>query len=293
MTMYEPLKTFHTNSLHSRVSLKKGPTVEWRKAEIITLPKKGKDPTKVDIYRPISLMSAIAKVAKHMVNQRQTTYLKANKLLSPEQAGFRHQRNTIDQEAAFTQDVKEKLDSKESTLAVLIDFKATFDTVWRGKVIQNFQQSQAPSNLVRWIKSFVSQRLIRVKVNNSRSKFQQPSRGVPQGTGTSPMFFNIFIDYLPDALKTVPGIKLKMFADDVIIWVCGSDPAELESLMNLALQKLHEWVKENVLTVYTSKTTYDYCTPKHTIPKFNLTLGNNTTTTVQIPHILVSTRIQK
>jgi hypothetical protein len=121
------------------------------------------------------------------------------------------------------------------------------------------------------IKSFLSQRLIRVKVNTSRSKFEQPRRGVSQGTVTSPMLFND----LPDALKTVSGIKVKMFVDGVIIWTSGSDPAELESRMNLALQKLHDWVNENELKVNKSKTTYDYYTLKHTIPKFNLTLGNN------------------
>jgi hypothetical protein len=89
------------------LSLKKDTPVEWRKTEIITLPKKGKDPTKVDNYRPIALTSAIAKVAKHMVNQRVTTYLEANKLLPPKQAGFRQHRSTMDQATAFTQDVKD------------------------------------------------------------------------------------------------------------------------------------------------------------------------------------------
>jgi hypothetical protein len=107
----------------------------------------------------------------------------------------------MDQAAAFTQDVKEKLDSKELTLAVLVDFKAAVDTVWRKKEIQKLQKAQEPSNPVRWIKSFRSQRLIRVKVNNGRSKFRQPRRGVPQGTLTSPMLFNVFINDLPDALN--------------------------------------------------------------------------------------------
>jgi hypothetical protein len=35
-------------------------------------------------------------------------------------------------------------------------------------------------------------------------------------------------------------------------------------------------VKGKELTVNTSKTTFDYYTLKHTIPKFNLTLRNNT-----------------
>jgi hypothetical protein len=68
-----------------KLSLKKGTPVEWRKAKIITLPKKGKDPTKVDSYRPIELTSTIAKVAEYMVNQRlhilkRTNFFPPNKL---------------------------------------------------------------------------------------------------------------------------------------------------------------------------------------------------------------------
>jgi hypothetical protein len=74
-------------------------------AEIITLPRKGKDPTKVDSYRPIALTSTIPEVSEHMVNQRLTTYLEVNKLLSPNKLDLGNQ--------AVTQNVKEKLDSKE------------------------------------------------------------------------------------------------------------------------------------------------------------------------------------
>jgi hypothetical protein len=64
--------------------------------------------------------------------------------------------------------------------------------------------------------------------------------------------------------------------------VPGIEPGFTYAL-NLALQKLHDWVKENELTIDTSKTTYDY-TLKYTISKFNLTIGNNTPSTrVQIP----------
>ena len=256
------------------LSLRNGTPVEWRKAEIIMLLKKGKDPKKVDSYRPIALTSAIAKVAEYMVNERLTNFLEFNKLLSPDQAGFRQHRSTTDQAAAFSQSVKEKLDDGKSTLAVLVDYKAAFDTVWRQMVIQKLQLANAPNNMVRWIKSFLSQRLIRVNINGSKSRFREPRRGVPQGTVTSPMLFNVLINDLPEALKAVPEIKVKMFADDVIIWTSGYDTNDMEITMNKALRILQNWVTENELTVNTSKTTYDFFTLKRTVPDFQLHLGD-------------------
>ena len=69
----------------------------WKLATIKPLLKKGKAPTELSSYRPISLTSCLGKLAERMVNTRLYWWLEANGILSNYQAGFRtaHRRSTI------------------------------------------------------------------------------------------------------------------------------------------------------------------------------------------------------
>jgi hypothetical protein len=89
-----------------------------------------------------------------MINNRLKSFLDTNSLLTEHQADFRSIRSTIDQATAFTQSVKEEFNKGNSTLAVLVDFKAAFDSVWKEKVIEKMSDLKVPTNIIRWIKSF-------------------------------------------------------------------------------------------------------------------------------------------
>ena len=56
--------------------------------------KNGKDPQKLDSYRPISLTSTILKVMEHPVTNRVRYEVETRRLLSENQAGFRSGRST-------------------------------------------------------------------------------------------------------------------------------------------------------------------------------------------------------
>ena len=50
----------------------------WRDATMLPIHKKGKDKTKADSYRPISLTSCVGKLIERLVNNRLTWYLEKN-----------------------------------------------------------------------------------------------------------------------------------------------------------------------------------------------------------------------
>jgi hypothetical protein len=70
---------------------------------------------------------------------------------------------------------------------------------------------------------------------------------------------------------------MKLFADDVIIWVSGKCHTELERTMNRALARLKKWTEDNGLTINASKTTYDFYfyTTTHQVPEIQIYLGND------------------
>jgi hypothetical protein len=158
---------------------------------------------------------------------------------------------------------------------VLVDFKAAFDSVWREKVIERMVGLKVPTNIIRWIKSFLNERYIWAKFQNTSSSYKSINAGIPQGTVTSPILFNTLINSLPDSILIIDGIRIKLFAGDVIIWISGKSHQKLTRTMNLALARLKKWTEENGLTINASKTTHHFYTTAHQVPEIELCLGND------------------
>ncbi|GIY06574.1 putative RNA-directed DNA polymerase from transposon BS [Caerostris darwini] len=100
---------------------------QWKRAVVIPILKKNKDPKQLSSYRPISLTSIIGNTMKNLILNGLNWYLEDRNLIVNEQAGFRKNRSTTD----LSQIVKDALDI---LTAVYVDFKSAYDTVWREKL---------------------------------------------------------------------------------------------------------------------------------------------------------------
>ena len=61
---------------------------EWKIAKVVPL-QKGGDLNDVNDYRPISILACVSKILEKAVNKHVYSYLIDNKLLNPNQSGFR------------------------------------------------------------------------------------------------------------------------------------------------------------------------------------------------------------
>ncbi|GIY94047.1 reverse transcriptase domain-containing protein [Caerostris extrusa] len=73
-------------------------------------------------------------------------------------------------------------------------------------------------HLLNWIKSFLSQRLCRVRYGDNLSKFGLLQTGLPQRGVLSCILFNAYINDLVQKLKSIHGVKYLLYADDLLIW---------------------------------------------------------------------------
>ena len=103
----------------------------WKEADMVPIYKKGKDRSRADSYRPISLTSCLGKLMERLVNSRLVWHLEENQILRPEQAGFRQHRSTEDQISYIAQSIEDAFHDKKHTLAVWIDLEKAFDKVWK------------------------------------------------------------------------------------------------------------------------------------------------------------------
>ena len=240
----------------------------WKKATVIPILKKDKPKEKVNSYRPISLTSCIGKIAERMINSRIYWWLEKTQKLHQNQAGFRRGRQTIDQLIRLTQETADAFQKEEATAAVFVDLQQAYDHVWRAGLLYKMQKLGIQGNMYNWIKSFLQDRTIATKVNNTVSKERSLNEGIPQGSALSCTLFLIFINDLPDNLN----ISNAMFADDLVLWTSGTDLARMQNKLNQALLTISTYCELWKLKVNCRKTVYTIFTLSPTVSKAKLQL---------------------
>ncbi|CAL1535308.1 unnamed protein product, partial [Lymnaea stagnalis] len=88
----------------------------WRHAIITPILKEGKNPTEAENCLPISITSCVGKIAERMVNNRMYWFLEGSDLIHPDQSGFRHNRQSIDQVVKIILNIQDGFQSKENTV---------------------------------------------------------------------------------------------------------------------------------------------------------------------------------
>ena len=95
------------------------------------------------------------------------------------------------------------------------------------------------------LKIFLVGRTFRVSVQGQFSLFKEILSGIPQGSVLGPLLFILFINDLPDCLKST----VKIFADDLKLIADLSD----RSVVDNDIKSLEEWERKWLLEFNTSK----------------------------------------
>ena len=158
-------------------------------ANIITLLKPNKDPHVCASYRPISLTNHLGKLLEAMVNHRLKQFLEKNRIISPNQAGFRNKRECLDQVARIENEVRNINNKNYGVLAVFLDIEKAFDTACRPLILKILKESGIKGQMYNYIRAFLSNRTFRVKIGSELSEYRPLKNGVPQGAVLSPTLF--------------------------------------------------------------------------------------------------------
>jgi len=143
-------------------------------------------------------------------------YLNDHKLINKCQHGFLKNHSCLTNLLESCRDWTLSLTSHASVVVASIDFQQAFDTVSHRKLLHKLSGYGIRGNLLQWISSFLSNRLQRVRVGSSFSKYCSVCSGIPQGSCIGCLLFNLYINDITDNLN--PGVTVKLFADDVTIY---------------------------------------------------------------------------
>ena len=117
-----------------------------------------------------------------------------------------------------------------------------FDTVPHRRLIEKLKVYGIEGDILKWIKAFLSNRLQVVKVNGEESFPALVLSGIPQGSVLGPLLFVLYINDLPESVKS----QILLFADDTKVFrpiLSEKDSLELQNDIN----SLDEWTKKWLL----------------------------------------------
>ena len=244
---------------------------EWRNAVVIPLPKPGKDRNDPQSYRPISLTSHLCKTMETILNNRLKWYLDRKGIIDPAQSGFRSNRSTLDHLVTLETEIKCGIASKQYTGAVFLDISKAFDLVWHEGLIYKTKNYGITGKFLNFIKNFLTDRKIQVKVNETLSDTYDLENGTPQGSVISPTLFNIMVNDLAEVINSgeddaADTPTLSQFADDNKLSHTDRTAKRISKKLQKYLNKITSWStkwgfklsKEKTVAILFGKNTTKY-----------------------------------
>lgn len=222
--------------------------VAWKVALVIPIKKSGKDHSNPVNYRPISMLSAISKVLEKIILNRLSKF--HEKIIIPEQFGFRRHHSTVQQLTRITLNIENNLKSKITTGMVLIDIEKAFDTVWHDGLLHKLFILNTPDYVLNILKSYLSDRKFTTVINNSNSSLKLVTAGVPQGSLLGPYLFSLYINDVP----TPPRCNLALYADDTACFTSSKRVDHVRTRLQKGLTQITSFFAKWKLKVNSNKT---------------------------------------
>ena len=144
--------------------------------------------------------------------------------------------------------------------AIFMDFSKAFDTLNHDLLIAKLAAYGFETDALRYMKSYLTNRKQRVRVNKTFSEWKRITTGVSQGSILGPLLVNIFLN---DLFLFISNSSLSNYADDNTLYIFGDNLKKIKDNLRNSFDTVHQWFYENYMVLNAGK--YHF-----------ICLGNNT-----------------
>ena len=223
-------------------------------------------------YRPVNVLVAMSKLFEGLMMDQLTIYMsqRLSDLLSAYRSGYSTQHVLL----RAIEDWKNALDRGEHVGVVAMDLSKAFDSIPHGLLLAKLYAYGLSKEACELIRSYLTDRKQRVKVNSSRSDWQVMIRGIPQGSIAGPVIFNIFINDLFYVLEDL--CSLYNYADDNKLAYWDKCMNVIKMNLELATSAAIKWFKENNMKANAAKFHVLFITRDKSLPELELYIDGAT-----------------
>uniref|UniRef100_A0A8C5PX62 Reverse transcriptase domain-containing protein n=1 Tax=Leptobrachium leishanense TaxID=445787 RepID=A0A8C5PX62_9ANUR len=209
---------------------------DWRKADVVPIFKKGLKFVPGN-YRPVSLTSVAGKVFEGLLRDSIQEFIGRYNVIGKNQHGFMKHRSCQTNLITFYEEVSRSIDQGVAVDVIYLDFAKAFDTVPHKRLLFKLRKNSLDENTCSWIENWLKDRVQRVVINGTFSRWTPVVSGVPQGSVIGPILFNLFINDLEIGIES----HVSVFADDTKLEKVIQCEQDVTSLQR-DLDRLGDWV---------------------------------------------------
>jgi ribonuclease HI len=196
----------------------------WREFTTVVLRKPGKPSYIVPkAYRPIALLSTMAKVLTSLIAEVISNLVETHQLLPKTHFGGRPGRTTTDAIHYLVHKVKMAWRENQVTSILFLDVEGAFPNAVTGRLLHNLKRRRIPRMLVKFIGGLLANRRTKMRFDDYVSGSIDINNGIGQG---DPLSMLLYIIYNADLLEIVDN-ELREdavgYVDDIAILAIGKD----------------------------------------------------------------------
>ncbi|KAK3570671.1 hypothetical protein QTP86_024757, partial [Hemibagrus guttatus] len=253
-TISPDLLPFITTVINGSLTSGHVPTV-FKKAKVIPVLKKpALDPSDISNYRPVSLLSFLSKILERVVCNQLSDYLMQNNVHDPNQSGFKAAHSTETALLAVTEKLHAARSAKLSSVLILLDLSAAFDTVNHKTLLSTLRSLGIYGTAWEWFASYLDGRSYQVTWKGLTSAPRRLSTGVPQGSVVGPLLFSLYTHSLGKVISS-HGFSYHCYADDTqLIFSFPPSDTTASARTSACLVDISSWMTAHQLKLNPSKT---------------------------------------
>ena len=227
---------------------------DWKVATVVSIPKPEKDLLLASSYRPISLITCLSKCLEKIIATRLSWFTKTKQLISPHQVAFKANQSCADALLHIDHYVNSALSAAQHVTILSIDFEKAFDRIGSHVILKTLKNWGVGPKMFNFIKSYLTNRRIRVRVNNTYSNIFQLYNGIPQGSPLSVVLFSIAFNEISKIINCHTNLDHCLYADDLYIMCKYIDNHNTNLALSRVVKDILNWGENSGTKISLNKT---------------------------------------
>ena len=167
---------------------------------------------------------------------------------------YRNNHSTNTALSQLVDSIFEDSEDKKISNVMAVDESAAFNCLQVPILLDKLRQYKFHEDTIQWIESYLTFWSQFVSIGGQKSRIRAVSQGVPQGSILGPIFFNLYINELPDTVNDYDECideahktREELFNKDCR--TCGNLPCYADDAIYTVGNKSRNWNQERILII--------------------------------------------